>query len=94
MLKSIHILKWGTEMVIDASLDWVAPETTQIQLVFKSVQRILWDTMENEYDERDVSADVIGFDLHDKGSVLQAVIHTDIFEIIIDYRQLVIHKDW
>lgn len=50
--------------------------------------------MENQVDERDVNADVIGFDLYDKESGRQAAIHTDIFYAIVDYGELVIHKDW
>ena len=61
------------------------------QIVFEDCRLTHWDIVNDE--EFDV-ADVIGFDLYEQETPHRAVIHTDWFEIGVQYAQYIIQKDW
>lgn len=93
LIQSVDVAKWGTEVVVQAIYDPDLPDTTQFKLVFSKCLTLLWDTEENEFDERDVQADVIGFDLYDDVKKYNKVVITaDIFTLEITYQELTIQK--
>ena len=94
LVERVEIVKWGTEVVVHGIFYPDLPDTTKFQMVFKSCQLTTWETIENEFDDRNVEADVIGFDVYLEEKGKRAVISTDLFELAITYGELVIHKDW
>lgn len=93
LIKRVDILKWGSEVVVHAVYDPLNPQNINFQMIFKHCRAITWDTLGNEYDERDLEADVVGFDVDAQGLEQRAVIHTDLFEIIIHYHEFVVQKN-
>lgn len=65
-------------------------------LRFKDFHLFSWQFFrdEDEYDPREILADVLGFDLGERGGRKSAVIHADLFEIIVSYSEMVLQKDW
>lgn len=92
MLRNVAIQKFGTEIVVDASVDRASPDTTAFQLVFKDCRYTTWDVSAEEYQESD-GYDVVGFDLYDNAEGKEAVISTDSFEVMITYGELLIHYE-
>lgn len=94
LIKQVNIEKWGTEIVIHAIHDPFSTQNTGFQMIFRNCQEFSWDTMHKKYDPRAIESDVIGFDVYQREQGQEAVIHTDLFELIIKYDELVIQKDW
>jgi hypothetical protein len=94
LVERVEIIKWGTEVVVHGIFYPDLPDTTKFQLNFKNCQLTTWETIENEFDARNVEADVIGFDVYHEDKSNRAVINTDLFELTITYGELVVHKDW
>lgn len=92
LIQHIDVAKWGTEVVVQAIFDPDLPDTTQFKLVFSKCSTLVWDTEENEYDERDLKADVIGFDIDDEVKDNKAIITADIFSLAMTYQELIIQK--
>ena len=92
MCENVDIGKWGTEAIVQAIFDPDFPDTSRFNLVFGKCLTLAWDTEGNEFDERDCESDVIGFDIHDELKHNKAVIYTDLFQLVITYKELTIQK--
>ena len=89
MLRHVDIQKAGTEVIIEASLDWNAPDTTQFQLVFKNCRYTSWDVIaQEEYEDRD-GYNVMGFDLYDQPEGKEVVVRVEEFEVMITYGEII-----
>lgn len=69
-------------------------EEREFRLIFKDFHLMSWEVFQDEYDPGRENVDVIGFDLKEHEGRKTAVLHTDVFEIIVSYAELVIEKDW
>ena len=69
-------------------------EDKPFRLIFKAFCIVSWQTFDDEYDPGTVNVDVIGFDLLEQHQRKSAVLHTDVFEIIVSYGELEIEKAW
>ena len=92
LIEHVNIDNWGTEVILQAIFDPALPDTSRFKLVFSKCLTLTWDTEENEFDERDRVADVIGFDRYEELNQHKAVITTDLFTLIIVYRELTLQK--
>ena len=95
LLEKIDILKWGTEILIHGFqyVPFSEPELKrEFQLIFRNCKKFYWEVIEEDYDERNTIADVIGFDIYEP--TRKAVVNNDLFEIGIDYGELILQKDW
>lgn len=83
---------WGKEYAISFLYNPLTLDKP-FRITFKDCTHYQWDTTGSEIDERDENADVIGFDfrLDEHGKV--AILHTDLFEVIIHYGSLEVEKD-
>jgi hypothetical protein len=88
MLRNVYIHRAGTEVIINASLDWNSPDTSQFQLVFRNCRYTSWDVIAEDYFETD-GYSVSGCDLYDNPEGKEAVIRVDEFELMITYGELV-----
>lgn len=96
LIYHITIERWGNEVIIHAQYDPEEANTT-FYLNFRDCRKMVWDNsgIDDAIDERDFQqADVIGMDISESQHRKPAVITTDLFEIAINYGELVIQKDW
>ncbi len=91
LIQSVAIEKWGTEVAFQATFDPDLPDSSQFKLVFSNCESLTWDAEENEFDDRDLEADVIGFNIYDEGKHKKTIVTTDLFSLVIIYRELTIH---
>lgn len=75
--------------VIDAVYD----EQT-LRLIFRGFHLSSWQSLHKTYEPGTVNVDVIGLDLGEEGERKAAVLHTDLFEIMLTYDDLTIEKAW
>jgi hypothetical protein len=84
---------WGKEYVISFLYNPLTHDKS-FRIIFKDCTHYQWDTTGSEIDERDVNADVIGFEIGLDQHRKPAVLTTDLFEISILYGSLEVEKDW
>jgi hypothetical protein len=84
---------WGTEQIVHFIYS-PHVENKPFRINFKDCTKFHWEYYGEEEDARDEIADVIGFDFHLDQDVKTAIVHTDLFEIIIHYGSLEVQKDW
>jgi hypothetical protein len=84
---------WGTEQIVHFVYN-PHVEDKSFRIIFKNCTRFHWEYYGEEDDERDETADVIGFDFRLDQHGQAAILHTDLFEISIHYGSLEAVKDW
>lgn len=84
---------WGTEQIIHFIYN-PSVEDKPFRIIFKDCTRSHWEYYGEADDERDETADVIGFDFHRDQNGQAVILHTDLFEVIIHYGSLEVVKDW
>ncbi len=94
LVNRVDISKWGTEVVIRATYDPSAESNTDFQLIFKNCTHLYWQPSGEAEDLQETAADVIGMDIHEHQTNHKAVISTHLFEIGLEYGELIIEKDW
>ena len=78
-------LNFATQTLeIDATWD----EDRVFRLIFRNSHLLSWEIFDVGYDPGVMSADVIGMDFAEREQRRSAVIHTDMFEIIVSYAEL------
>jgi hypothetical protein len=87
MLRNVYFQKAGTEVTVDASLDWNNPDTSQFRLIFRNCRYTSWDVVTEEYSEIE-AYNVNGFDLYNQPDGKEAVIRVDDFELMITYGEI------
>lgn len=94
LIQKVNLDKWGHEVILQSIFDPDFPDSTQFKLVFKKCSNVVWSADENEVDEHDREADVIGFDIDKDIIPNRALITTDLFSLSITYQELAIQKSW
>ena len=92
LIEHVDIGKWGTQVIVQAIFDPDLPDASRFNLVFGKCLTLAWDTEGNEFDERDLQADVIGFDHFDEDKHKKTVITADLFTLVITYHELGLQK--
>ncbi len=90
LIQSVNLGQWGHEVILHSIFDPDFPDSTHFTLIFSGCLTLVWNADENEVDEHDQEADVIGFDIHDKLNPKKAVITTDLFSLVMTYQELTI----
>jgi hypothetical protein len=93
LIEDVDIEKWGTEAIVQAIFDPDLPDTSRFKLVFSKCLTLTWDTEGNEFDKRDLQADVIGFEHFDEGKYKKTVITADLFTLVITYHEIDLQKN-
>ncbi|MHB8627873.1 MAG: hypothetical protein ACYDEO_16915 [Aggregatilineales bacterium] len=92
-IESIQLHQLGLELTVECLYDPDAPKP--FTLTFSKCKSIRWEVIdEDDPDNANGSADVIGLTLGEESYQEAAVIHTDIFEIIVLYDTKTIVKNW
>lgn len=94
LINEVDILKWGTEIVIRATYDPSTKSNTDFQLIFKNCTHLYWQPHAEAEDLQETAADVIGMNVQEHQKNHKAVISTHLFEIGLEYGELIIEKDW
>jgi hypothetical protein len=84
---------WGKERLVDFLYNPLTQDKP-FRIIFKDCASYQWASTGSEIDERDVNADVIGFEIGLDQHHRPAVLTTDLFEVIIHYGTLEVEKDW
>lgn len=92
IVKKLEIKLWGNEIWLD--LEYYDEPPKQFQIIFKECAGLQWTVIDDRVDERDMFADVIGLTFGEEGNHRIAVLHTDIFEVVVNYGNMTIVKDW
>ncbi|HML24548.1 MAG TPA: hypothetical protein PKD09_23045 [Aggregatilinea sp.] len=87
-ITGVQILLWGRKVVLTCLYDPEAPR--RFRVTFEACAGIRWDAFEDEIDERDVEADVIGFLVGENDHGRPAIITTDLFELSVSYGTMII----
>lgn len=85
---------WGQTHIVSFDYNSGTDKEKQFKLVFGNCRRLNWQMMNDEIDEHDSNADVIGIDLHSKDDHQLTVIHTDLFELVLEHDTLTVQKHW
>jgi len=94
LVTGIETRLWGKTHIV--AFDYSGGENIekQFKLIFENCHQLTWQMMNDEIDERDVNADVIGVDLYTKSEHQLTVIHTDLFELVFEHDTLTVVKHW
>lgn len=93
-ISNIQIASWGQELILSCLYN-SPDEDKRFQVHFKGCEKIHWQMMGPDANlQREVVADVIGFDLGQERYLQDAVIHTTDFEITVAYGEVIIQKQW
>ncbi len=89
LISNLHVIAWGKEVTVDAFYD---PDQRQpFKLIFKGCSSLSWTVLEFEYDiSGEIEADVISLFLDEHQQPHLAVVHTDLFELRVNYSELAI----
>jgi len=75
---------------LEISATW--DEDRAFRLIFMNFYLESWQVFSDAYDPGVMNADVIGMDFDEQAPRKSAVLHTDMFELIVSYSQLEIEK--
>ena len=92
LIKQIAIEKWGMEVIITGVYDPFSEADTDFRLIFQNCTRVQWSVETDEFDDGQLEADVIGFDLYEEKH--EASFTTDLFTLIVTYGELILDKNW
>lgn len=92
LVTSVRIEAWGSKFILDCLYD-PAQNRQPYMLTFYECRQIQWDIFDQS-NVPDTEADLIGLSLGENDYAKTAVIHTDIFEISLEYRRFELAKDW
>lgn len=91
LISSIELQDWGSVWIFHCLYD--ADNPKEFDLTLFGCRKCTW-TRESEISENDDVADLIGIFLGKKHHVAPAYIHTDLFDVEIDYDDVAIQKKW
>lgn len=83
LIETVEITRWGHDYRFGLKLH--NDEAVRCYLVVEDVRSAHWASFDEETDERDTLVDVIGFEMGEPNHQKQALIHTDIFELLLTY---------
>jgi hypothetical protein len=92
LITDIEVSLWGSELSFRCVYDPIG-KRLPYKLIFQDCQDIRW-TVHDLEEVNEQEADLIGISLGENEYRQPAVIHTDIFEVSILYRNIKIDKDW
>ncbi len=93
-ISKIEIASWGQELILSCLYN-PPDEDKLFQVHFKQCEKIHWEMMDPDANlQREVVADVLGFDLGQDRYLEDAIIHTTDFEIGVVYREVIVQKQW
>ena len=90
LITNVNVSLWGNEILFECIYDPTG-DRLPYSIVFHDCRDICWEVFHPE-DVKDTEADLIGFHLGEDAHRKAALIHTDIFEILILYGSFSIHK--
>jgi hypothetical protein len=92
-IQSIQLHQLGLELSVACLYDPDAPKP--FTLMFSRCKSIHWEVIDEDNRDNAIGpADVIAITLGEEGDKEAAVVHTNIFEIIVLYDTKTIVKDW
>lgn len=93
-ITNVHITNWGTDVQLDLEYRPADEQPAQpFQLVFEDCRSLTWDVHDYS-DEQDVTTIVLGLFLGEGQHQESAIIYTDIFELSVQYGEMLVVKRW
>ncbi len=88
----VLVTKWGSEVVVLCLYDPFGVRRPY-QLLFRGCTDVQWEVTHPE-DVTDSEADIIGFSIGVEDNRNLAVLHTDVFELLITYGSFTVRRNW
>ena len=93
LVTDIRIEAWGQTLLLSCIYD--IEERQPFELEFTQCQTLRWEIIDDEDDlSQEKMADVIAITFSEGEVQREAVILTVLFEIVVGYKTMRIHKDW
>ena len=92
LITGIRIEAWGQTLHLSCIYD--IEQRQPFELEFTQCQTLSWEMIDADDLSQEEMADVIDLILRGSEEQPEALIETDLFEIVVRYKAMNIHKDW